>query len=295
MKVIIPEFCYDKDIILRDIDLNVAESQIIGLVAPNGTGKTTLIRLISGHLKAPNVKVELDGNTYDTDTIEMRRQIVKMPEQADLYDELSSRDHLNYYADLWQVDRTYTQEVIDMLKMSSYSDQAVGTYSLGMRQRLCFALMVVTKAKVLLLDEVMNGLDPDNVTLISNVLFQLKDQGTTLIIASHLLNNLDNIADTILFLNEQTIALTYTPTDSNYEVLAINFLDRESQKQFQKTFDTLPVEKVDQRVTIDTHEVSQKDLSELIKWIGQHVSSVSDVKLTAKGSEELFRELYQDI
>ena len=95
--------------------------------------------------------------------------------------------------------------------MESYIHQKVDGYSLEMRQRLCFALVLVTKADYMLVDEVMNGLDPDNVELISKVLRQLRNEGKTIVMASYLLSNLDSIADKIYFMKEK---LTSTPQRS---------------------------------------------------------------------------------
>ncbi len=103
---------------------------------------------------------------------------------------------------MWKVASGTVQDVVEQLKMGDYIHQKVGGYSLGMRQRLCFALVLVTKADYMLVDEVMNGLDPDNVELISKVLRQLRDEGKTIVMASHLLNNLDSIADKIYFMKE---------------------------------------------------------------------------------------------
>ena len=184
LEVHIQNFSYGKKEILNQIDLELPSSQIIGLVAPNGVGKSTLIQILSGHLRNNGISVCYQGKNYTTDTLFMRQHIVKMPDQSELYDELNGIEHLNFYASMWKVASGTVQTVIEQLKMEDYIHQKVGGYSLGMRQRLCFALVLVTKADYMLVDEVMNGLDPDNVELISKVLRQLRDEGKTIVIAT---------------------------------------------------------------------------------------------------------------
>ena len=170
LEVHIKSFSYGEKEVLNQIDLHLPPSQIIGLVAPNGVGKSTLIQILSGHLRNNGISVSYQGKNYTTDTVFMRQHIVKMPDQSELYDELNGIEHLNFYASMWKVASGIVQTVVEQLKMEDYIHHKVGEYSLGMRQRLCFALVLVTKADYMLVDEVMNGLDPDNVELISRVL-----------------------------------------------------------------------------------------------------------------------------
>lgn len=292
MNITIPEFSYGTNLILKDISLELTKPQIIGLVAPNGTGKSTFIKLISGHLSAPGVDINLDGHTYETDLIYMRRQIVKMPDQMDLYDELTARDHLRYYASLWEVEKEHVEVVIQTLNMSSYCDNPIKSYSLGMRQRVCFALMLVTKAQYLLLDEVMNGLDPDNVDMISDILFKLKEKGTTMLIASHLLENLDQIADVVYFMKDHQLAFRYEPAISQREMLSVQFSDEVHQKSFIDTFTDIPIQFDNDSLYIDVPLIDEFMLEEIFRWLTTHLDRVGEVKLGTKGCHKLFRELY---
>ena len=236
LEVHIQNFSYGKKEILNQIDLELPSSQIIGLVAPNGVGKSTLIQILSGHLSNNGISVSYQGKNYTTDTLFMRQHIVKMPDQSELYDELNGIEHLNFYASMWKVASGTVQTVVEQLKMEDYIHQKVGGYSLGMRQRLCFALVLVTKADYMLVDEVMNGLDPDNVELISKVLRQLRDEGKTIVMASHLLNNLDSIADKIYFMKEKRIALEYSPQKEGVDTLQLTFISKAYFEKFVEQF-----------------------------------------------------------
>ncbi len=292
LEVHIQNFSYGKKEILNQIDLELPSSQIIGLVAPNGVGKSTLIQILSGHLRNNGISVSYQGKKYTTDTLFMRQHIVKMPDQSELYDELNGIEHLNFYASMWKVAAGTVQAVVEQLKMEDYILQKVGGYSLGMRQRLCFALVLVTKADYMLVDEVMNGLDPDNVELISKVLRQLRDEGKTIVMASHLLNNLDSIADKIYFMKEKRIALEYSPQNEGVDTLQLTFV---SKAYFEKFVEQFPreVERMDcEGRQISIHLTEGELPTENWKWILENIHQCSEIKIGAKGCYALYKELY---
>lgn len=292
LEVHIQNFSYEKKEILNQIDLELPSSQIIGLVAPNGVGKSTLIQILSGHLRNNGISVCYQGKNYTTDTLFMRQHIVKMPDQSELYDELNGIEHLNFYASMWKVTSGTVQTVIEQLKMEDYIHQKVGGYSLGMRQRLCFALVLVTKVDYMLVDEVMNGLDPDNVELISKVLRQLRDEGKTIVMASHLLNNLDSIADKIYFMKEKRIALEYSPQKEGIDTLQLTFLSEEDFKKFLEQF-SREVDRVNpEGRQISIHLTDGEFPKEKWNWILENIHQCSEIKIGAKGCYALYKELY---
>ena len=292
LEVHIQNFSYGKKEILNQIDLELPSSQIIGLVAPNGVGKSTLIQILSGHLRNNGISVCYQGKNYTTDTLFMRQHIVKMPDQSELYDELNGIEHLNFYASMWKVASGTVQTVIEQLKMEGYIHQKVGGYSLGMRQRLCFALVLVTKADYMLVDEVLNGLDPDNVELISKVLRQLRDEGKTIVIASHLLNNLDSIADKIYFMKEKRIALEYSPQKDGVDTLQLTFISEEHFKNFVEKF-SREVDMVNpEGRQISIHLADGELPKEKWNWILENIHQCSEIKIGSKGCYALYKELY---
>ena len=292
LEVHIQNFSYGKKEILNQIDLELPSSQIIGLVAPNGVGKSTLIQILSGHLRNNGISVSYQGKKYTTDTLFMRQHIVKMPDQSELYDELNGIEHLNFYASMWKVAAGTVQAVVEQLKMEDYILQKVGGYSLGMRQRLCFALVLVTKADYMLVDEVMNGLDPDNVELISKVLRQLRDEGKTIVMASHLLNNLDSIADKIYFMKEKRIALEYSPQKEGVDTLQLTFISEEHFKNFVEKF-SREVDMVNpEGRQISIHLADRELPKEKWNWILENIHQCSEIKIGAKGCYALYKELY---
>ena len=292
LEVHIQNFSYGKKEILNQIDLHLPPAQIIGLVAPNGVGKSTLVQILSGHLRNNGISVSYQGKNYTSEPLFMRQHIVKMPDQSELYDELNGIEHLNFYASMWKVASGTVQTVVEQLKMEDYIHHKVGEYSLGMRQRLCFALVLVTKADYMLVDEVMNGLDPDNVELISKVLRQLRNEGKTIVMASHLLNNLDSIADKIYFMKEKRIALEYSPQMEGIDTLQLTFISKEYFEKFVEQFPR-EVEMMNREGRqISIHLTDGELPKEKWKWILENIHQCSEIKIGSKGCYALYKELY---
>lgn len=191
--------------VLNDIAIKFNQGEMIGLVAPNGTGKSTLMNVIMNYLVPTSGKVEFrDGLAYSSkvNEVKIHQFVSMMPDQSDLYNHLSGRDHLKMYAMMWNSDMKLIDKTIEVLNMGHYVNKKTGTYSLGMRQRLCFAMQIVANTEIMMMDEVMNGLDPNNIEIISKVLMKKKAEGKLVIIASHLLDNLEKYADRIFLFNE---------------------------------------------------------------------------------------------
>lgn len=196
--------------VLKEVSFEAQPGEIIGLVAPNGTGKSTLLNIIMNFLTPDAGEVTiLDKFGYRSkkQEIQMHQRLSFLPELNDLYEELSGYRHLTLYAKMWKGKVNDIDPIVNSLNMAHYVKKPVGTYSLGMCQRLAFAMLLAADTDIMLMDEVMNGLDPDNVTLITNELIELKKQGKVILIASHLLDNLDLYADRILFFKDGNILL----------------------------------------------------------------------------------------
>lgn len=187
--------------VLNDVNLALDQKEVVGLVAPNGTGKTTLLNVIMNNLNPDRGYVEIDGLRYDSNRKikAIHQKICAFPLENELFAELSGYEHLKLYRNMWQ-SRVELDMLVDDLKMNIYISQKVGTYSLGMKQRLCFAMVVASDTPIMLLDEAMNGLDPENVALISGQIQKLRESGKLVIMVSHLLDNLQSLADRVLFL-----------------------------------------------------------------------------------------------
>ena len=290
LKISIAKFSYGEKEVLKDIHIQIDNPRIIGLVAPNGTGKSTLIEIIAGNLNNRDVSVLLDDKNYKNHYLDMKRRIVRMCNQDDLYSDLTGLQHLQFYAEMWNIKPSFVDEVVSKLQMTEYISNKVSSYSLGMKQRLCFALVVVTNCEVMLLDEVMNGLDPDNVQLISKVLQSLKNEGKIIIIASHLLNNLNSIADEVYFLKDKRIALKYHLKNQCNQSIEIQFSSLDSYKEFTEQFMNLNRLSNPSELTISI--IDLKELNLIFSWIQSNLKDIYSLTYGIKGCEIIYQELF---
>lgn len=221
---------YKEKVVLDNLSLTANSGEIIGLVAPNGTGKTTLFNVISNFLKPNKGSVSINGKLqYKTERneIAIHKQLATLPDQGDLFEELTGVDHMKLYANMWKGNTNQVKEIYEQLQMASYVKKKVKTYSLGMRQRLCFAMIDAADTPIMLMDEVMNGLDVANVALISKRLMKMKKNGKLIFIASHLLSNLDLYADRVLYLKAGDIVHQQDASETAEKYIKIDLLAEE--------------------------------------------------------------------
>jgi len=243
--------------VLNDISMTFEQGEMIGLVAPNGTGKSTFMNVLMNYVKPMKGKVVFkDGLCYSNKSNEVKIHsfVSMMPDQSDLYNHLSGREHLKMFATMWQSDLKLIDETIEMLNMGHYVNKKTGTYSLGMRQRLCFAMQIVTDTDIMMMDEVMNGLDPNNVEIISKILVEKKAEGKVIIIASHLLDNLEKYADRIFLFNEGKLVDTNEIIEgfsqAHIKTIRVNNMESATEKQLSELFPNIKLQTLTNGITL---------------------------------------------
>lgn len=274
--------------VLDGFNYNFQNGTIYGLVAPNGTGKSTLINVILNNLKPQKGYVEYNDLQYKNEktTVKLHQEICAFPDQSELFSFMTGRDHLKFYANLWHNDPQKVKNIISTLKMETYIDRKVETYSLGMKQRLCFAMVVATNTSVMLLDEVMNGLDPQNVQLISQVLLNLRAQGKLIIMASHLLQNLQQYADQVLFLKNGKIIENLNNKAETKKYLEFHNSSLINEILEESNYQILP----NQTILLSIDELSQDKFDSII-----HILIENNVSFTVRkiSLEDLFNKFYE--
>lgn len=265
-------------VVLNNISETFQKGEMIGLVAPNGTGKSTLMNVIMNYVRPNKGKViykDVLHYSNKKNEVKIHQDISMMPDQSDLYNHLSGRAHMKMYALMWKSDLKLIDETIAALNMSSYVDKKTGTYSLGMRQRLCFAMQIVSNTPIMLMDEVMNGLDPNHVEMISKILVQKKQEGKIIIIASHLLENLEKYADRI-FLMKDGLMLNVNDISPGFQSpkmtsVRVRNMSEVQVQAFKQSFPETPIKTLYGGITlIDVVTASDEQLSEILLFLKTH-------------------------
>ena len=192
----------DKEEILSGINLKIAEGEIYGFLGPNGAGKTTLMKCMLSLSTITSGSIEIFGKNLHEHREEILSQIGSIIESPILYDNCTAKEILEIHAQYMGKNITES-DVIRVLRMVGLKNttKKVKDFSLGMRQRLGLARAFLTKPKLLILDEPINGLDPIGIQEIRNLLLSLsREHGITILISSHILSEISQIADKIGFI-----------------------------------------------------------------------------------------------
>ncbi len=186
---------------VTDLSFTVEPGRVTGFLGPNGAGKTTSLRVLLGLVNASEGSATFDGTHY-RDLPEPLHTVGAALEAASFHPGRSARDHLLVYARAARVDTARVGHVLEQVGLGQYASRRVGGYSLGMRQRLGLASALLGDPGVLVLDEPVNGLDPEGIRWIRNFLRDLADEGRTILVSSHLLSEVQQTVDEVVVINK---------------------------------------------------------------------------------------------
>jgi len=190
--------------VLRDVSFEVGHGEIFGFIGPNGAGKTTTIRIMATLLEPLAGRVEVDGFDVAVDPEAVRKIIGYMPDHAGVYERVTVREYLEFFADAYKVapDGNYgvVDAVMELTDLTKLKDKLVATMSKGMKQRLQLARTLLHDPKVLILDEPASDLDPRARIEIRDLLVELRNMGKTVFLSSHILTELADVCTSVAIL-----------------------------------------------------------------------------------------------
>ncbi|MBF0986795.1 MAG: ABC transporter ATP-binding protein [Clostridiales bacterium] len=197
---------FGKKQILKDISFDIEEGEILGFVGPNGSGKTTTIKIILGLQQASRGEVFINGNNIKDNYENAIRKVGAIVESPDMYMYLSGLENLKLVANYYNISHNEIERVVEFVGLKDRIKDKVSKYSLGMRQRLGIAQAILNKPNLLIVDEPTNGLDPSGIIEFRNMLKELaKKEKMSIFISSHNLAEIENICDKVLLLKEGKI------------------------------------------------------------------------------------------
>ncbi len=192
--------------LIKDLTFNLSSGEIIGLIGANGAGKTTILRALSQLVSVDGGEIKYNGINVFTTPIDYRKNIGTLIETPSFYKKLTGLENIKLFMQLYRKsDAHLINEVTKELNLYEHLNKKVEIYSLGMRQRLALAQLIAIQPKILLLDEPMNGLDPEGMIEFRNILLELKSKGMAILISSHLLSELENVCDRFLFVKNGSV------------------------------------------------------------------------------------------
>jgi ABC-2 type transport system ATP-binding protein len=202
---------YGEKLAVDNLSFTVEAGRVTGFLGPNGAGKSTTMRLILGLDYPESGTATINGRPYH-DLANPLTTVGALLEAKSVHPGRSARNHLLFLAQTQGLPRTRVDEVLDLVGLREVANQRAGSFSLGMGQRLGIAAALLGNPQVLLLDEPVNGLDPEGVLWIRNLMKQLASEGRTILVSSHLMNEMAVTADYLIVIGRGRL-ITESTTD----------------------------------------------------------------------------------
>jgi ABC-2 type transport system ATP-binding protein len=277
-----------------NVALSVPNGSIYGFLGPNGAGKTTTLRLILGLIKKQSGTISIFGKSFGENRLDILRNIGSLIESPSLYGHLTAYENLLILQKIYQCPIERIKEVLTLVGLSNTGKKRAGKFSLGMKQRLSIAMALLNNPKLLVLDEPTNGLDPQGILEMRELLKQLnREKSITIIISSHLLAEIEKIAThvgiinhgklifqgTMSELNNKQIESSSIIIDTNDNVRAMNVINQfVSTAQMQNNKIVLPL-------------LGRNVVAEMNKALIQQQLDVYEISIVKNDLESIFFNL----
>ena len=274
---------FGKKQILKNVSLEVNEGDILGFIGPNGAGKTTTIKMILGLQSIDSGNVYINGYNIKKDFAKAIERVGGVVENPDLYMYLTGYENLKLISNLYKnISKERINEVVDLVKLNVRINDKVSKYSLGMRQRLGIATALINKPNLLILDEPTNGLDPEGIKELRDILKELAlKENVGIIVSSHNLSDLESFCNKIVIIKNGEIVETNNLTNiKKVEESYIIELDDISKIK------DVEFEKIDEN-NIRIH-INKKEIPEVIKKLVQNDIKIYMVKEETITLEDAF-------
>lgn len=208
---------YGELIAVNNLSLNVRESEIFGLLGPNGAGKSTTIKMMVGLLRPDSGFIKIGGHDISQDPVNAKQILAYVPEKGYIYEKLTAWEYLTFIQGLYSLEEVIFKEkaveYLEIFGLTEWKDELIGSFSMGMKQRLLLSAAFMRDPRVIILDEPHNGLDPKGVRLLKDMLFRLRDKGTTILLSTHIIAIAEQICNEIAIMNKGAVVAHGTNDD----------------------------------------------------------------------------------
>lgn len=280
---------YGKIKAVDQLNLDIQKGSVYGILGPNGSGKTTILGIVLDVINASSGSFQWFGNEPSK---EDRKRIGAILETPNFYPYLSAVKNLEIIAEIKEVDYSQIPIVLDKVDLTKRKKSKFRTYSLGMKQRLAIAAALLGNPEVLILDEPTNGLDPQGIAEIRNLILDIAEKGLTIIMASHLLDEVQKICSHVTVLKNGKKLFSGKITDIIHSSVILEISGPDLSSIFEALSNTDLVEKVNIENDLVLAVMKEGiESSELNKFLLEKGISVSSISLKKKSLENYFLEL----
>ncbi|WP_136708349.1 ATP-binding cassette domain-containing protein [Agromyces sp. H66] len=223
-----------------DLSFTVEPGRVTGFLGPNGAGKTTTLRVLLGLVRATAGTATFGGTAYHD--LPRPLETVGAALEATFHPGRTARNHLKVYATAAGLPVERVQQVLEMVGIAEFADRRVGGYSLGMRQRLSLAYTLIGDPGVFVLDEPINGLDPEGIKWIRGFLQSLAREGRTVLVSSHLLSEVQQSVDDVVIISKGRLVKSGTLTSLELEAAPRTIVDSPDREKLSEALDEAGLE-----------------------------------------------------
>ena len=189
---------------LNNINLNIKKNEIVGLLGPNGAGKSTLMKSITGVLKIETGQILFQGKDISQSPIESKKNIGFLPENNPLYQDMFVKEYLNFVANIHKISSKRVEEVIDLVGITPEKSKKISQLSKGYKQRVGLAQAIIHQPDLLILDEPTNGLDPNQIIEIRNLIKEISLE-KTIILSTHIMQEVEALCSRMILIHKGNI------------------------------------------------------------------------------------------
>lgn len=279
--------------ILNNICLSIPEGSIYGFLGPNGAGKTTTLKILLGLIKKQSGEIFLFDKNIEDNRLEILQNIGSLIEMPSIYAHLSAYENLLVWQKIYNCDISRINKVLEIVGLNKTDKKKAGSFSLGMKQRLGIAIALLHNPKLLILDEPTNGLDPNGIIEIRELLINLnKQEGITILISSHLLSEIEKLVTHIGIINNGNVLFEgsldkFMQMQDNFIHIIIKSSDNIKVKELVPT--NLSSKFIENGIEVSIS--SESETANFIKLLVKHDINIYEVVTKKSDLESAFMNL----
>ena len=291
---------FDKITAVENLTLEIPEGEVFGFLGPNGAGKTTTVRMLTSLISPTQGNATVNGYTIGQQDIDIRRSVGLLTETPGLYDNLSAERNLNIYAKLYEVKdpEGQVEKYLRFLGLWERRHDPAATFSKGMKQKLAIARALLHEPRTVFLDEPTAGLDPEAARLVREFILEIKEEGRTIFICTHNLDEADRLCDRIGVFKTQLIvvdspARLRTQLFGRKIVFHLRTVDEDLVDKVRQQPHVTDARLIDNKivVTIDDPESHNPDLIRMLVAEGAEVQFVGELR---RSLEDVYLQLVKN-
>jgi ABC-2 type transport system ATP-binding protein len=285
---------FGKKTVVDNVNFELEQGCILGLLGPNGAGKTTTLKMITNLCVKDRGDVTINGYSLTKQPREALLQVGAALDTPAFYNELTARENLEYVAKLYgNIPAARIGELIEFVGLGGQAMKRVKAYSLGMRQRLALARALVSAPQIVILDEPANGLDPQGMIQLYELIRHLaQDEKVTFIVSSHLLHDMENLCTDVLILHQgKSILQGKTVELTAGESGIVEIVLEDAEKGIRLIKETGGLELLRKQERCLTLRLTDCPVDGLIKRVVQSNNRIDFISMRKKSLEDLFLEL----